>query len=281
MVQSSNSNTWESSTFNDGDKVYVNITDANGCSEIISDTVTINVKETPVVTLAHDIGNDTVCIGEPVEFTASPSGYDDYMFMVNNTEIQTGTDNLYTITELEDQDRVNVIATHNGCISELSNTKTLTIKDALPPPDVYCGTSSPNSIMFAWDSVPEALQYEISIDNGAFQTASSGSLGLYHEMSGLAESDEHSIRIRALDSYLCGTEIVSDKVTCAATNCSAIEFDLDNKYRSVCENEDITLTIDNISIDDYTVSWDGISSGTTKEYSLLAENNVENPRYCG
>ncbi len=277
MVQSSSSNTYESSTFKDGDKIYVNITDANGCSEIISDTVTITVKETPVVTLAHDISNDTVCIDAPVEFTASPSIYDDYKFFVNNTEIQTGTNNLYTTTELEDQDRVNVIATHNDCVSELSNTKILTIKDALPPPDVYCGTSSPNSILFAWDSVPEALKYEISIDNGGFQTASSGSLGLYHEMSGLAESDEHSIRIRALDSYLCGTEIVSDEVTCAATNCTAIEFDLDNKYRSVCENEDITLTIDNISLDNYTVSWDGIPSGTNKEYSLLAQNNDEVP----
>jgi gliding motility-associated-like protein len=277
LVQSSKSNFYESDGFNNGDIIYVKITDANGCSEIISDTVTITVRPTPVVTLGSSLSNDTACINEPVIFTASPAGFDDYLFLINNTEAQTGAGNTYTSSTLANQDRVNVLATHNGCTSLPSNTKKIAIKDALSPPDAYCGTATPNSIQFAWDSVPGATEYQISIDNGPFQTASSGVLGLYHDMGGLPESEEHTIRVKATDSYLCGTEIVSEEVKCAAKNCTAIEFDLDNKNREACENETINLSIDNISIPNYSISWDGDATAATTDYTLPAVSNVVIP----
>jgi len=277
LVQSSVANEYEGSGFNDGDIVYVKITDANGCSEIISDTVTINVKQTPVVSLTSSVGNDTSCIAEPVMFTASPADLDEYQFLINNTEIQAGTGNLFITSELADQDRVNVVATHNGCASMPSNTKRTTILDALPPPDAYCGISSPNSLRFAWDSVPGAIAYEISIDNGAFQSASSGALGLYHDMGGLAENEEHTIRVKAIDSYLCGTEILSEEVTCAAKSCTAIDFDMVGKQREVCENEHVTLTIENISIPDHSITWDGGSAAENTDYSLIAMEDLEIP----
>lgn len=277
LIQSSKSNFYESDGFSDGDIIYVKITDANGCSEIISDTVNITVRPTPVVTLESSISNDTACVGEPVIFTASPAGYDEYLFLLNNTDIQTGAGNTYSSDTLANQDRINVLATHNGCTSEPGNTKKIAIKDALPPPDVYCGTATPNSIQFAWDSVPGATEYAISIDNGPFQTASSGILGLYHDMGGLAESEEHNIRIKAIDSYLCGSEIVSEEVTCAAKSCTAIEFDLDSKNREVCENETVNLAVENISIPNYSISWDGDATAAATDYSLLAVSNVVIP----
>ncbi len=277
LVQSSVNNEYEGYGLNDGDIIYVKITDANGCSEIISDTVTISVRQTPVVSLSSSVTNDTSCIAEPVMFTASPAGYDDYQFLINNTEIQTGTGNLYITSDLADQDRVHVVATHNGCTSTPSNSRKTTILDALPPPDVYCGISTPNSLRFAWDSIPGAVAYEISIDNGTFQTASSGTLGLYHDMGGLAENEEHTIRIKAVDNYLCGTEIVSEEVTCAAENCTPIIFNPVEKQREVCENETVSLSVENISVPDYSISWDGSPAAEHTDYSFIAGEDVEIP----
>ncbi|HKK63901.1 MAG TPA: fibronectin type III domain-containing protein, partial [Bacteroidales bacterium] len=278
LLQSSSENTFEGSEFSDGDKVYVSITDLNGCTKIISDTIRIHIKPTPNISLSNNTANDSACFEDPVIFTASPSTYDNYVFFVNNEIQQNSTDNQFLTTELEQGDRVHVTTTSNECTSPVSNIERITLVDALPPPQVYCGSSDPNSINFAWDPVDDAIGYEISIDNNpVWITPNSGSTGLYHQLTGLTANELHSIRVRTIDDFTCGVLKESIEVTCEARACAAIEFNLDNPTRHVCEGERVELNVEGLNIVNYEINWNYEGFGNNLSYSLTALSDTVVP----
>ena len=276
LVQSSTDNTYETSGFSDGDRVYVKITDINGCTEIISDTVNIHVKDTPSISLVSTATSDTVCYNESVSFTAEPAGYEEYSFYLNNEMMQTGASNNYSVSGLSDKDRVYAITDDNGCLSGKSNTITTTVNDGLPPPQVNCGETSSGIIEYTWEPVPGAIAYEVSVDNGPFTDPSSGSTGLSHTITGLTENESHSIKVRALDA-VCGPGLESDEVNCIAINCPPITFNTNALYRKVCEGEWIDLSVDNISIPDYKIEWNNDPSEAETNYGLYVQNDVSVP----
>ncbi len=276
LVQSSTENTYETAEFSDGDRVYVKITDINGCTEIISDTVDIHVKETPVINLSSSSASDTVCYNETIAFTAEPSGYSEYSFYLNNELMQTGASHTLSLSGLSDNDRVYAMADNNGCWSAKSNSITTTVYDALHPPQVNCGETNSGMIEYTWDPVPGAIAYEVSIDNGGFITPSSGSTGLSHTISGLTENESHSIQVRGLDG-ICGEGLVSEVVNCVAINCPPITFNTNALYREVCEGERVDHFVDNVSIPDYSIEWNNDPAETGSDYSFYAMTDVSVP----
>ncbi|MFW5877815.1 MAG: gliding motility-associated C-terminal domain-containing protein, partial [bacterium] len=251
-------------------------TDINGCTEIISDTVNIHVKETPFISLTSSSANDTVCYNESVSFTADPAGYAEYSFYLNNEQMQTGASNKLSLSGLSDNDRVYAMANDNGCWSAKSNSITTTVNDGLPPPQVNCGETNSGMIEYTWDPVPGAIAYEISIDNGSFTDPSSGSTGLSHTITGLTENASHSIEVRALDG-VCGEGLVSEVVNCEAINCPPITFTTNALYREVCEDEWVDLSVDNVSIPDYAIEWNNDPAENGSDYGIYAQTDISVP----
>ncbi|MFZ5941350.1 MAG: PKD domain-containing protein [Bacteroidota bacterium] len=277
VVQCSADNTYTGSSFSDGDRIYVKITDINGCTEIISDTLELHVNQTPVVVLQSSSPNDTICLNDNILFTALPAGYDEYTFFVTNTEVQKSSSNLFTTSQLQNMERVYALAQNNECVSNNSNNIYTTVKEILPAPQVYCGATSSSAIEFLWDEIPGAVGYEVSVDNGPFVVPSSGPDGLSHLLTGLASNESHSIRVRAYDATICGDGHISEEVTCMAIDCEEIGFDLHGQYTTVCENDQVSLSIDGITIPNYSVEWNELAGTNSNYYSFIARTDTVIP----
>lgn len=94
------------------------VSDVNGCTAL--DTVIVAVNALPTVSLSSSDTDNTICVGESVIFTASPSGMN-YSFYLNGTPVQSGASNSFTTTSLNNNDSISVVATYNGCTSLISN----------------------------------------------------------------------------------------------------------------------------------------------------------------
>jgi gliding motility-associated-like protein len=84
--------------------------------------VTVIVHPLPVVTLTSDAINNTIYSNQLVTFTASPSGYDNYEFFLNNISVQNGPSNIYQTSAIKDGYVVYVIVTDGECKSELNDS---------------------------------------------------------------------------------------------------------------------------------------------------------------
>lgn len=70
--------------------------------------------------------DSTICLNDPVTFTASPAGADNYDFFVNGISVQNGPGNLYTTSSLADNDDVSVEVAIGPC-TELSPVINMTV----------------------------------------------------------------------------------------------------------------------------------------------------------
>ncbi|MEZ5071369.1 MAG: hypothetical protein R2751_10465 [Bacteroidales bacterium] len=276
LVQNSGANHYTGSGYVDGDRIHVKVTDNNGCTELFSDTVSLTVLPTPVITLASSDPNDTVCIGSAVTFTANPAGYDEYTFFRSNEEVQSGTSNAYAVPDLEDREPVYVMATQDGCVSNMSNLIRTKVTDPLPAPVVNCGAATDSSLVFLWDDVPGAASFQVSVDGGAYAAPSSGSGGLFHKVTGLGEGDTVRLRVRASDGGACGFGLVSAQQTCVAQDCDETGFEAPGDV-VVCEGDQVSLAISNIRAADFSITWNNGTPGRDSSYAFAAVNSLTIP----
>jgi len=142
----------------DGEIFTVTITDVNGCTN--TSTTTVSVNPLPTATLSSSDGDDEICAGESVTFTAG--GGTSYEFFVNGGSVQgPGALNTYTTTGLADGDVVTVTVTDgNGCEDTHAGI-TMTVETITPPsisgPVTVCNPSTvtysvsdPGGITFLW-----------------------------------------------------------------------------------------------------------------------------------
>ncbi|RYZ54062.1 MAG: hypothetical protein EOP49_05945, partial [Sphingobacteriales bacterium] len=119
-AQSSSSSTFSTSSINLTSSIEVEVTNSNGCVNILNSvTITVSALPSGVLTAAENSGSaandDSICTGGTVLFTATP-GYSSYQFMVNGSVAQSGASNLFSTNTLLDGDVVSVEVYHaNGC----------------------------------------------------------------------------------------------------------------------------------------------------------------------
>jgi len=146
-VQNGNAYTWTVDTLADNDEVYVVVTDNNTLCTDESGSIFVIVHPNPVVTLKITNGNDTICSGTNVEFTAEP-GFANYVYYVDGDIAQSGANNVYTTDSLTNGQRVSVnITTVDGCSSstpaiQMTVYKTpVAVLTANPGTDIIEGTN--------------------------------------------------------------------------------------------------------------------------------------------
>lgn len=91
-----------------------------------------------------------------------------------------------------------------GCSSTARTAVTLTVLAKLAAPVVSVQGVAATSVTFAWNAVPGATAYEVSIDGGLTWIApSSGPAGISHVVSGLQPNQKVNIRVRAKGQLDC------------------------------------------------------------------------------
>ena len=139
-----NSNTFSSTTLNNGDIVSCTLTSSLNCvttSSVVSNNITIEVN--PVVTTSVNISSDsgsTICAGTSVTFTAVPTngGTPVYQWKRNGSPVGTNSSN-YTISSLNNGDVVTcemissltcpspAVATSNSIVMTVNSSSTPTV----------------------------------------------------------------------------------------------------------------------------------------------------------
>lgn len=233
----------------------------------VTRTLTIPVNPLPTVTLTASDLNDSICAGQVITFTASPTSYSNYTFYNGLGVVQNGASPYYS-GSLTSGSVIKVVATDQSCSGTASNAVSYTIIPPLNFPQVNCGTSTDTTIVFTWGAVTGSLGYEVSINGGAYTIPSSGSTGLTHVLTGLTPGAFATIEVKALGPPPCGNSVISFAQTCYAKPCSSITFNYSNAV-NVCDGDSVTLQISNINISSYNISWNGgpLTSNTT--YSFL------------
>lgn len=134
-VQSSASNTYVVAVTATS-TLEVITTSQSGCVDSASNVITTSVNPIPTVTLESSDLDNTICENEPITFTASPTGYDNYEFFNASVSVQNGTNNAY-ITTLNAGNSITVIATDLGCPSPESTPIVVTV---IPADSVNAGS---------------------------------------------------------------------------------------------------------------------------------------------
>ncbi len=211
-VQSSGVNSISSSILPDGAAVYVIATN-NGCVSNSSDTIVTTVIPIPAVTLS--VSDTAVCAGEPVVFTAAPSGYLQYDFKDGSNVLQQTSFNTYATSLLQPGNSVTVTPTHYGCVGSASNAVSVTI---FPSPTVDAGSNfsvcaDTSDITLSGFSPGGALWSGVGIANasGVFSAAVSGvgvfNLALEYTANGCTGRDTIQATVNSLPNTFAGSDV--------------------------------------------------------------------------
>lgn len=233
--------------------------DEFGC---LSNSANAQVSSTalPVVTiLASKPTGSTICENEKVIFTAASGTGTSFDFYDNYQLVKSGLSSTYLSDSIAANHNYFVRAKLNGCIGASSDTITYAVSDTLEKPQVYCGTSDNGSIEILWDAVPKATGYEISVNNAAFHSPSSGVTGLSHTVTGLSSPNSIVARVIATGALPCGNSIISDSVKCYLP-CSGINFTQNFVTKEACVGDSLVVSISNITggTGIYNILWDGV-----------------------
>lgn len=141
------------------------------------------------------------------------------------------------------------IEADNGCISDTTTIQVI-VEDSLQAPVIMCSSLSQDSVVFVWDSIPNANSYEISLDSGQTWTNWNSTNGLaQYTANGLNEGDSVYLMVKPLGG-LCLYGHTST-ATCIAQDCHVLGF----PTADFLSDEDIA------SVDHRTISFTDQSAG--------------------
>ncbi|MCT4587462.1 MAG: hypothetical protein N4A71_06535, partial [Carboxylicivirga sp.] len=235
-VQNSTTPTYSDGALQDGDIIYVVVTDITNTCIDQSVNITMTVNANPVVSLNITnpaSGSSTVCTGTNVVFTASGT-YDNYEFYLNGVSVQSGASNTYSNNTLSTGDQVFVEATQGACSGSSVPPIVMTVND-LPSPTLV--SDQAGNIACPAEEVTFTAGggdlYEFFVD------------GISQGAAGAASEFKY---IHPTNTAYNVTVIVTDGNGCIATSTPVnITFDpatagLGADNTTICAGEDVTFT---------------------------------------
>ncbi len=210
LVQSGNSNNWGTIVSTTGDLIWV-VNNINTTCGLTSDTIEVYMQPdhngTP---LWSDDIDQTICEGDTVQFSTEKD-FDQYVFNVNGTSVQSGADSLYLTNQLMDGDNVFVTITDStGCMG-FSDTLAWTVHPIPQTPSILSvGIDSLEASVFAnsymwWNNsvlLADTTQIIIALTSGIYQVQvidfgcnSAPSAEYQHTLYGNDELGSDAVRI--------------------------------------------------------------------------------------
>ena len=223
----------------------VTVTDASGCSDFSS--VSLNDPGAELTTLTSSDGDQIICEGDAVTFTAS--GAFQYQFFINGTPVST--QNPFTTTALQDGDNVYVVGTDFNFCSFTTPGLSFTVNEV---PVITETVTDPSACATADGTILTSVSggfppYSYSWSNGQTDP----------NISGLAAGP---YAVTVTDGNGCSsteTYALNDPGAQPVTLASS-----EDPTNEICAGESVTFTASG-SVD-YEFFIDGISVGTTNPY---------------
>lgn len=155
LVKSGKENTYSTHMLNNNDLMYVIGTSSLGCT-YYSDTQSIVVFPKPNIQLISDKNNHTLCEGQSISFTASPT-FEKYHFILNSDTVYSGASHQFTHHQPKNNDAVYVHATDmHGC---KATSQTITVHvNPLPRPGF---TYTQNGLNFTFTDTTSQVAWRL------------------------------------------------------------------------------------------------------------------------
>ncbi|MGK7388834.1 MAG: gliding motility-associated C-terminal domain-containing protein [Candidatus Cyclobacteriaceae bacterium M2_1C_046] len=261
-VQSGTINTFSTSTLSDQDEIAVVVTGGNNCTDT-SDLIIVTVNPLPAADLTSDDADNTICEGETVTFTATPSGEANYEFFINNVSLQDGTTESYSTSALTDSDEVFVTVTGtNGCTA---SSAAIIINVNTPPTATISSNDADNTICLGesitFTALPAGASNYNFLINGA--SAQDGADDAFITSS-LSDNDEVSVIVTDAN----GCTGVSSAITVTVIDLSST-VSSDDADNTICEGETVTFTASPTGAANYEFFVNGVlaQDGTTETFA--------------
>lgn len=216
----------------------------NCVNPVRTEAVVINVDGQITPTISPT--SFSVCFGQSVTLTGTSNvpGFEVewYTDPVGGTLIGTGSPLVFTpptTMTVYAQIELNNIA----CDNEARVPVDITVfQQLLSPANLRCTGSTPSSVSFAWDPVPGATGYEVSLDGGATWIPANQP-PTSHVVSGLPENTQQTLRVRALDGTNgCPPGKETADKTCVTLDCGPLNVSVQPLYET-CVGGEVTVFI--------------------------------------
>ncbi len=267
-VQSTTSNTYVANGLNPGDSVLV-VALAGICFTNPSAVERPFIKPIPApATVTHSA--DTICSGQNVTFTSTPTGYDSYTFY-NGSSLQVNSPSNTWKIAIGAGNSVSVVVTENGCNSLPSNLDTVYVK-----PTPFVNISVPSQTICQGTPVtvtasPSGLtNYDFTINATSVQSSASNT----YTSSTFNTSDV----IVATGSLNGCPSSPSSSITITVNPIPAVTLTSSDANDSICQGVSVTFTASPAGYTTYNFYTGGTtllqsSSSNTFTTNLLVNGN--------
>jgi len=249
----------------------VTASNAGGCSDEANTNVDIVFIPRPTAILVADLIKDTACEGDVITYTSTP-GFKNYYFLINNSTVITSKTNSYQHKDTG-KVTVQVAVENNFCIGTPSSVITKYIQPKLPKPVITCGNNTTSSVEFNWTNDPDASSYLVSEDTGKTWISPNGNFS--HSISGLPFQTDVVLWVKAQKTGICTDGNIATQI-CTSLPCSNITYDLEKSDTLVCVNDSAKITLKNISLTNYAISYNGSAYTTNNEFWFTPTLNSQN-----
>ena len=142
------------------------------------------------------------------------------------------------------------------------------------PSNLVCNEDAATltSVRFDWTPNPEAVAYEVSLDNGASWIASN--TGASHIVNGLSPEECVDLMVRSVGDVACETSTSIGPMTCCALPCDTILAFLIPEYE-VCTGDQVTITVYGDPLDEYEYSFNGGANFNTVKSFTYTPGSTE------
>lgn len=279
-------------TWNNGEKgniiyakdtgTYTVVVTKDGCAKL-SNSIRVNWHTIPQVSLTSNANllGDSSCTNSSLILTASPTTYDSFSYYSNGKFLGTTTKATYTAAFDSTTTYSVLVEDTNGCVNDTTNY-TVTAKQQLDGPNVFCNIITPTSIEFAWSADAFHDGFEISTNEGLFWfRPSSGATGTKHLVQNLLPEDTFELWVRGVDKAPCFYSKVT-RQKCVSDTCyelgATVTYD-----DQVCFGDLVTFEVNGLKGKNYGLRLDNGPSFTdtifqfnpnvTNSYSLFVQDS--------
>ena len=205
-----------------------------------TDVITIDIFAIPTATFDVD---GVICVTESstITYQGTATGLANYIWDFDGGTILSGSGAGPYEVSWADSGFYNIILTveENGCTSSGSN-QLVQVDAELEALNISC-TSTTNSIVFSWDEVLGADNYQIIEVSGIAGTQNGNS----YEFTNLTPGQEITIEVIATGSSVCGATSLEE--TCSADNCPSITLSID-PIADICLDANSTVVPLNVLV---------------------------------
>lgn len=236
-------------------------TASTGCKRK-SANITVLINKRPSLQIIRVVKKDTFCLNDKVDLILLGNGPSDSFKVIPGTGLwdknQTYTASSSSAGTFKIDAYTKSVA---GCISPKQSYSYTVFNADAGPTGLSVSNITYTGFRVSWNSVAGASGYEISKDSGkTFITPSSGSTGLYHDITGLSSSKSMDIYVRAINNSPCGKTMFSS-ITGTTKTCPNLNFTIEGPSR-ICSGTNTVLKIHGLANSTGAkILVDGISQG--------------------